>query len=50
MTSVGTLMRQAAFIDQIEVGGQQTVSHSHVLTSRTTSPMEADNIWLIGPR
>jgi hypothetical protein len=50
MTSVGTLTRQAAFNDQIEVDGQQTVSHSHVLVSPTTSPMEADNIWLTGAR
>jgi hypothetical protein len=44
MTSVGTLTRQAAFSDQIEVDGQRAVSHSHVLASRTTSPMEADSI------
>ena len=50
MTSVGTLTRQAAFNDQIEVDGQQTISHSHVLASRTTSPMEADNIWLTGSK
>jgi hypothetical protein len=50
MTSVGTLTRQAAFNEQIEVDGQQAVPHSHVLASRTTSPMEADNIWLTGAR
>lgn len=49
MTSVGTLMRQAAFNGQIGVDSQ-AVSRSHVLESRTTSPMVADNIWLTGAR
>jgi hypothetical protein len=49
MTSVGTLMRQAAFNDQIRVDGQ-AVSRSHVLASRTTSPMVAENMWLTGAR
>jgi len=50
MTSVGTLTRQAAFNDQIGESGQQAVSRGHVTTSRTTSPMDADSIWLIGSK
>ena len=42
-------MRQAAFNDQINVDGQ-AVSRGHVLSSRTTSPMVADIMWLTGAK
>ena len=48
MTSVGTLMRQAAFNDQIVVRRSRVVSH--VLSTRTTSPTVADTMWLTGTR
>ena len=48
MTSVGTLMRQAAFNNQIDV--DKAMSRGHALASRTTSPTVADNIWLTGAR
>ncbi len=50
MTSVGTLMRQAAFGDRSGVDSQQAVSRGHALIPRTTSPIDADNIWLTGAR
>ena len=50
MTSVGTLMRQAALNNQIGVDSQRAASRRHVLGSHTTSPTDADNIWLIGAR
>jgi hypothetical protein len=50
MTSVGTLIRQAAFDDRIDVDSQQAISRGHALMSRTTSPIEAANMWLTGAR